>query len=103
MVALPEDRVAIGRVELGGRLRRLREAKGLRLVEAASRAGISVSYLSDVERGRRLPSLEVLESIAAHLGTTVGGVLRDLYPWDSTSPPDSSAPPRDGRLRPDEG
>ena len=43
----PDDR-AIGR-----RMREMRLAKGLSLKDAAARMGISPSYLSDLEQGRR--------------------------------------------------
>lgn len=71
------------------------------LTETALSAGISYSYLSDVERGRRLPTLEVLDSIAVSLGATVVGMLSGLYPWDDSVPPSSTLePPPDGRRRP---
>src|SRR3954451_18763411 len=92
-------RVGLGQVALGARIRQLREVQQLGLSEASTRAGISLIYLSDVERGRRLPTLEVLDAIASSLDTTVLGLLRDLYPWDSTKPPRKSVPPPDGRLR----
>lgn len=37
--------------------------------------GISKGYLSDLENGKRLPSLKVLEKIAKALGVT----LRELF------------------------
>lgn len=48
------------------RARRLRS--GLRLRDVAERAGISAQYLSEVERGRKDPSSEMLESICGALG-----------------------------------
>jgi transcriptional regulator with XRE-family HTH domain len=53
---------------VGARLRHLRRRRGLTLVEAASRAGISPQYLSEVERGRKDPSSEVLAAVAGALG-----------------------------------
>lgn len=47
----------------------MRNQAGLTLKEAADGAGISLSYLSDLERGRTLPSLETLQSIANVYGT----------------------------------
>jgi len=57
------------------RLRSLRHSAGMTLEQAASAAGTSVSYLSDVERGRTRPSLAMLERIAAVYGLSVGEAL----------------------------
>ncbi|QSR29079.1 hypothetical protein CFI00_00890 [Nocardioides sp. S5] len=72
---------------------------GFRLSEASAESGISYSYLSDVERGRRLPTLEVLDALAVTLGGSVASLLRGLYPWDVADPPATSEPPRDARKR----
>ena len=85
---------------MGVRIREVREAKGVTLADGATCAGISYSYLSDVERGRRLPSLEVLDAIAGALGVTVVVLLKGLYPWDAEGPAgDTPTPPPDGRRR----
>jgi transcriptional regulator with XRE-family HTH domain len=57
---------------LGGYLRQFRKQKGLSLQELAERSGISLSYLSRIERGERgrLPSLETLLQIGKGLGLT---------------------------------
>lgn len=89
-----------GRVALGVRIREVRETNGITLADGAARAGISYSYLSDVERGRRLPTLEVLDAIAGALGVTVVTLLKGLYPWDTGDPGAIPAPPPDGRRRP---
>lgn len=44
----------------GDRLRELRRERGLRLGDVATRAGLSVPDLSQIERGRRSPSLDAL-------------------------------------------
>ncbi|MCU1528701.1 MAG: hypothetical protein JWP75_2464 [Frondihabitans sp.] len=53
---------------LGRRLRAIRLARGERLVETAARAGISPQYLSEIERGRKEPSSEMVAAIAGALG-----------------------------------
>ena len=53
---------------VGARLRHLRRRRQLTLAEAAQRAGISPQYLSEVERGRKDPSSEVLAAISGALG-----------------------------------
>lgn len=95
-------RLALGRALLGQRLREARSRLGLQLRDVATGAGISKSYLSDIERGRRLPNLDVLDALACTLGTTVTQLLTDLYPWDSTVEPEEVDVLRDGRRRPRE-
>jgi transcriptional regulator with XRE-family HTH domain len=54
--------------ELVGReLHRERTARGERLVDVAGRAGVSMQYLSEVERGLKDPSSEMLQAIAGAL------------------------------------
>ncbi|QIK74753.1 helix-turn-helix domain-containing protein [Nocardioides piscis] len=81
------------------RIREVREAAGVSLADGARQAGISYSYLSDVERGRRLPSLEVLDLIAVALGTTIIGLLKGTYPWDAVELIEAPMPPPDARRR----
>src|SRR5919198_4955889 len=50
--------------EVGPRLRRLRERRGLTLTVAAAQTGISKSTLSRLETGERKPSLELLLPLA---------------------------------------
>jgi transcriptional regulator with XRE-family HTH domain len=56
---------------LGERLRSLRLNQGETLVETAIRAGVSPQYLSEVERGRKEPSSEMIAAIAGALDTTL--------------------------------
>ncbi|MDI7246196.1 MAG: helix-turn-helix transcriptional regulator [Bacillota bacterium] len=48
----------------GERVRAARRAKGLTLVDLASRARLSYSYLSEIERGAKSPSLDTLSRLA---------------------------------------
>jgi transcriptional regulator with XRE-family HTH domain len=56
---------------LGSRLRALRTEREETLVRAAERAGISPQYLSEIERGRKEPSSEMIAALAGALGTTL--------------------------------
>ena len=57
--------------EVTGRvLRRYRHDRGERLVETAQRAGVSTQYLSELERGRKDASSEILAAVAGALGLT---------------------------------
>jgi len=47
----------------GSQLRKWRQERGYKLRDVAKLSGLSVSYLSDIERGRTLPSLKALRTI----------------------------------------
>jgi len=51
----------------GGNVRRVRSAKGITLEALAHDVGLSYSYVGEIERGRRNPTLAVVERIAAAL------------------------------------
>lgn len=54
---------------LGELLRRRRHERGERLADTARRAGVSPQYLSEVERGLKEPSSEMIAAIAGALDT----------------------------------
>ncbi|MCZ7377085.1 helix-turn-helix domain-containing protein [Micromonospora sp. WMMC250] len=60
---------------IGGVLRRLRQSQGRTLREVAAAAGVSVPYLSEVERGRKEASSEVLAAICRALGIQLSDLL----------------------------
>lgn len=51
----------------GGNVRRARKAAGLSQEDLAFQAGLARSYMSDVERGERNPTVRVIGQIAAAL------------------------------------
>lgn len=53
--------------DLGGYLREQRQAAELSLRQLADRTGISNPYLSQIERGLKKPSAEILQSLAKGL------------------------------------
>ena len=63
---------------LGDRLRELRRRNQESLAETAARAGISPQYLSEVERGLKEPSSEMIAAVAGALGTTLGGLAESV-------------------------
>ncbi len=73
--AVPTHRIIdpepLWREVLGQRLRELRRRRGETLTETAERAGISPQYLSEIERGLKDPSSEVLAAVAGALGATL--------------------------------
>ncbi len=56
---------------VGAELRRERTERGERLADVAERAGVSTQYLSEVERGLKDPSSEILAAVAGSLGLSV--------------------------------
>lgn len=72
-----------GDPQLGARLRELRLQRDVALKVIAKQAEISIAYLSEVERGRKLPSIDVLARIADALETSVVETLKGLRPYDS--------------------
>ncbi len=56
---------------LGRKLRMLRLGQNQKLAETASRAGISPQYLSEIERGLKEPSSEMIAAVAGALGITL--------------------------------
>ena len=83
---------------VGARLRHLRRRRALTLAEAARRAGISPQYLSEVERGRKDPSSEVLAAISGALGADVVEVTH-LASLDLRRQHGSLAVPPPGEIR----
>jgi transcriptional regulator with XRE-family HTH domain len=65
---------------LGGRLRARRSDKGMSLRALASRAGLSPSLVSGVERGVVQPSVASLQKISAALGTSVAELTATALP-----------------------
>ena len=59
------------RESVGRELREERLTSGLRLVDVAEEAGVSPQYLSEVERGLKDPSSELLAAMAGALGLSV--------------------------------
>lgn len=53
--------------DIGGFIRDLRQTAKISLRQLADRAGVSNPYLSQIERGLRKPSAEVLQQIASAL------------------------------------
>ena len=63
---------------LGDALRRLRLRQGRTLREVSAAARVSLGYLSEVERGQKEASSELLGSICSALGTPLSQVLREV-------------------------
>lgn len=83
------------REALGSRLRDTRRAKGDRLVDVAARAGVSPQYLSEIERGRKEPSSEMIAAVCGALGVELGRLLGGI----SADLTRAAGRPSDGTVR----
>lgn len=66
------------RRELGEVLRQLRQTRGLTLRDVSAKARVSLGYLSEVERGQKEASSELLASICYALEAPVSFVLHEV-------------------------
>lgn len=68
------------RAALGKRIRESRISKGYTQQELADRAEIGVVYISEIERGIKMPSLNIFIKIVDALDVSADYVLRDELP-----------------------
>ena len=66
------------RQEIGDVLRDFRLQKGRTLRQVASRASVALGYLSEVERGQKEASSEILASVADALDTPISVIMREV-------------------------
>lgn len=66
------------RQEIGDVLRDVRQRKGHTLRQVASRASVALGYLSEVERGQKEASSEILASVAEALEVPISSIMREV-------------------------
>ncbi len=66
------------RRSLGDVLRRERMERGLTLRELSGQARVSLGYISEIERGQKEASSELLASLCAALDLPLSDVLREV-------------------------
>lgn len=64
--------------QLGKRVAYLRKERHLSQLQLALLSDLAKSYLSDLERGQRNPTLEVLNRLAKGLGVTLEELFRGV-------------------------
>jgi len=64
-----------GKLELGERLRAVRQLRRLTLREVATAAGVSESFVSQLERGRSSASVATLQRLAAAVGIEISDLF----------------------------
>ena len=62
--------------EWGRRIRAFRKLKGYTQAELADSLGVSLSILGEIERGNRVPSEKIIQSVAETLGITVDELIK---------------------------
>lgn len=62
----------------GARVREMRQGLGLSQTEVAERAGVSLTYVSQIERGARNPTLAVLIQLSRALDAKPETLIADL-------------------------
>ncbi|WP_029145724.1 helix-turn-helix domain-containing protein [Microbacterium luticocti] len=66
------------RQEIGEVLRDFRQQKGHTLRQVAGRASVALGYLSEVERGQKEASSEILASVADALDVPISTIMREV-------------------------
>ena len=72
------ETMVLVRQEIGDVLRDTRLRQGRTLRQVASRASVALGYLSEVERGQKEASSEILASVADALEVPLSSVLREV-------------------------
>lgn len=63
---------------VGQALRQRRNVRGQTLGQVAARAGVSPQYLSEIERGLKDPSSEIIAALSGALGTSLLDLTADV-------------------------
>lgn len=66
--------------QLGKRIAFLRKQRGLTQLALSIESGLALSFISDLERGKRNPSIETLWKIAKALDVTLEELLKGIVP-----------------------
>jgi len=81
------------RRQFGDLIRHLRAQAGITQDELARRSGLHRTYVADIERGARNPSLLSIDKLARGLQLSVAGLFRSAPPDE----PGQGGPERAGR------
>ncbi len=64
-------------MKISERLKQLRTLHGLKLREVSLKTGLSISYISDLERGRQNPSLQTCQKFATIYELTLSKMFEE--------------------------
>ena len=62
------------KIIFGLKVRQLRKQKALSFADLSATSGMSISYLNEIEKGKKYPSKARLEKLASALGVTIGSL-----------------------------
>jgi len=79
-VAPRPPEVSTRRPEVGAEVRRWRLTRGLTLAQVGDQSGLNVGYLSQIENGKAVPSLDALVAIAAAIDVPIAWLFLDSAP-----------------------
>jgi len=65
-------------IQLGQNIKKIRERNAWTQEELAERSNLHISYIGQIERGLRYPSLKVLFKIADALGIKISELLKGI-------------------------
>ncbi len=68
------------RIIFGLKVKQLRIAQGLSFAKLSKTAGMSVSYLNEIEKGKKSPKTDKIETLATALGTTYDELVSPVLP-----------------------
>ncbi|MBQ6921398.1 MAG: helix-turn-helix transcriptional regulator [Bacilli bacterium] len=68
--------------QLGMRIRYLRKQKGLSQLDLSLEAEVNKNYISDLERGRRNPSILLLEKICKALDIDLATLFKGIQSFE---------------------
>lgn len=77
---------------LGGAVRRIRDAKKIKQDQLATDADIHFAYLSNIERSKKQPSLEVIVRLANALGVDLDDISYMANVYVVTDPASEQVP-----------
>ncbi|MFN4299424.1 MAG: helix-turn-helix domain-containing protein [Thermaurantimonas sp.] len=77
MYKLTEDKI---RLIFGLKVRHLRTEQNLSLQEVADKSGLSVSYINEIEKGKKYPKTDKIADLAEALGTTYDQLVSTRLP-----------------------
>lgn len=64
-------------MELGAKLRNIRESKNMSMYRLTQITGISGHHIKGIEEGTRQPTIETLQKITTALGTSLAEIFND--------------------------
>lgn len=65
---------------LGQQIRRIRQSKGIAMERLAELASLSPTHVSEIERGRKEPSIQTLRKISVALHTRLADLVAPIEP-----------------------